>query len=113
MSEFISWELVATLVTIFGVIETIRRHQAGKIEKIRDDAALAILKVDADLQTYKLRVAETYASQANVGKQFEQVAHSITEIGERMESRFDGMNQRLDRVIEGNNNSKPTTRRGA
>lgn len=89
MFEAITWEFLVSLVGVFATIEGIRRHQANKIEKINED-----------LQSHKLEVAKTYASQASVNSQFMSVTSSINEVGKRMEDRLDGMNERLDRVIE-------------
>jgi hypothetical protein len=87
--EYLNWETIATVIGIFATIETIRRHQANKIERI-----------DKDLAAHQLKVAETYATKDTVNSQFLSVSASINEVGKRMEDRLDGMNERLDRVIE-------------
>jgi hypothetical protein len=87
--EYLSWETIGVVIGIFATIEGIRRHQANKIERI-----------DKDLSEHKLKVAETYASKDTVNSQFLSVSTTINEVGKRMEDRLDGMNERLDRVIE-------------
>lgn len=102
MAEFMTWEFFVGLVTLFATIESIRRHQGNKIEKL-----------NTDLQEHKLHVAETYAAKTGVNAQFESVSSSINEIGKRMESRLDGMNERLDRVIEAGHKTPGSTRRSS
>lgn len=89
MPENITWEMLLALIVVGGAVAGIWRHFNG-----------SVTKVDADLQAYKLHVAETYASSTAVTSQIEAVSKSITAIGERMEVRLDGVNERLDRVIE-------------
>lgn len=67
----------------------------------------AVGGVDKDLQSYKLHVAETFATKKGVSEQLGSVTKSVEAVGDRVDKRFDTMsnqftqmNERLDRVIE-------------
>lgn len=107
MTGNITWEMVFALFALFGAIGAVWRRFEFKIKEAEQAATLRALeattKVDittTELAKYKLHVAETYATKDGTARQFEAVSKSITEFGERMEKRLDGMNERLDRVIE-------------
>lgn len=100
MTGNITWEMIFGLIAVAGFVAGIWKQVSG-----------AIGKVNADLQAYKLHVAETFATKSGVNAQYDAVSKSINDVGARMETRLDGMNERLDRVIEAGN--KPASRRTA
>jgi hypothetical protein len=112
MPEFITFEFLFAVAGFVATIEGLRRHHNARIEKIKTDGHENWFKTNTDLQIYKLHVAETYASKDSVGKQFESVAASVKDVGERMDRGLSGMSERLDRVIE-NGHMKPVSRRSA
>ena len=99
MSGNITWEMIFGLIAIAGFV-------AGIWKQVSD----GIGKVNHDLQSYKLHVAETFATKNSVNQQYDAVSKSISDVGTRMEERLDGMNSRLDRVIEA---GKTTPRRAS
>ena len=100
MTGNITWEMIIGFLTIGGAIAGIWRQVSGGISK-----------VSTDLQEYKLHVAETFATKSGVDHQYQAVSKSITDVGERMEKRLDGMNERLDRVIEAGKHPTPSNSR--
>lgn len=88
--------------------------------RVKEAKAEASLKADAagakadlvgvQLAEYKLHVSETFATKQSMTAGFEAVTKSINDVGNRVENRIDGMNERLDRVIEANH--KPVRRAG-
>jgi Skp family chaperone for outer membrane proteins len=110
MPDFITWEFVGTLLGLFTGIETLRRHHNNKIEKIQTGADEDVKKITKDLHDYKLDVAKNYATKADVNAQFQSVSESIKDFGKRMEDRLDGMNERLDRVIENSSHKTASSR---
>ena len=55
-----------------------------------------------DLHSYKLHVAEHYATKAGTTEQINALSVTVKDVGERMDKRLDGITERLDRVIEAN-----------
>jgi hypothetical protein len=107
MTGNITWEMIAGLFGIIVAILGIWRRVEGKIKEAADTANLRALSaqtkaetIATDLSKYQIHVAETYASKAGVEVQFNAISKSITEFGDRVETRLTGMNERLDRVIE-------------
>jgi len=107
MTGNITWEMILGLITIVGFVGGVWWRIEGRINSAADVASMTALaaKTKAEiasdsLQAYKLHVAETYTSKDDVNREFEAVSKTITEVGERMEKRLDGINERLDRVIE-------------
>jgi hypothetical protein len=64
-----------------------------------------------ELAAYQRHVAETYATKAGMTEQMNALGEAVRSVGDRVEKRLDGMNERLDRVIE--TNHKPVPRRSA
>ena len=107
MTGNITWETVLGLIALAGVISGIWFRLEGKIKLAQDSASLpgtaaqtTANSTQTDLLSFKLYCAETFATKGGVDKTFEIVAKSIIDVGARMEQRLDGMNERLDRVIE-------------
>jgi hypothetical protein len=117
MSGTITWEMILGLSTLAGFILGIWWRVEAKISAAEEAASQRALgaqtKADtaaADLAVYKIHVAENYANKDGVTRQFDAVSKSITEFGDRMEKRLDGMNERLDRVIEAGQRPHPVRR---
>jgi len=89
MTGNITWEMIIGLIAIGGAIAGVWRQVSGGISKVAND-----------LQAHKLYAAETLATKDGVSQHYDMVAKSIADIGDRVEKRLDGMNERLDRVIE-------------
>lgn len=115
--NIITWEMIAAFITVVTFILGIWWRVEAKIKGGEEAATLRALAAQAkadtateDLQKYKLHVAETYATREGVEREFQNISKSITDFGERMESRLDGMNERLDRVIEASSKTSRSTR---
>lgn len=117
MSGNITWEMVFGLAAIFGAMVGLWLRIEQRIKTHTDGAELRALgaqaKADAlagEFSEYKLHVAEIYATRNSVTLQFDSVATSISNLGQRVEQRLDGMNERLDRVIEAGQKQHPVRR---
>ena len=103
-----SWEeaggAILFFLTVSGALWAIWWRIDGRVGAAKDKADA----VDKTLSDYKLHVAEHYATKTGVTEQMITLTKAVNDVGERMETRIDGMNQRLDRVIEANH--KPTRR---
>jgi hypothetical protein len=64
-------------------------------------------RTSADLASYKLHVAETFATKASQAEQTAQLLRAIEGVG----NRIDGVHERLDRLYE-NQPARRTTARG-
>lgn len=120
MTGTITWEMIFGLSTLAGLIFGVWVRVEARIRAAAEEAGLkalaAQLKADtaaAELSQYKIYVAEHYASKDGVTRQFDLVSQSIAEFGSRMEKRLDGMNERLDRVIEAGQHKPSPRSRGA
>jgi hypothetical protein len=107
MTGSVTWEVVFGLLVLIGFIFGVWFRVETRINVAESNAsnraALAQAKADliaTQLANYQTHVAETYANKDGVTRQFESLAHSMVNIGERMEKRLDGVNERLDRFIE-------------
>ena len=117
MSGTITWEMILGLSTLAGFILGIWWRVEAKISSAAEAAGMRALAAQAkaeivaeQLSNYKIHVAENYANKDGVTRQFDLVSKSITEFGDRMEKRLDGMNERLDRVIEAGQKPHPVRR---
>ena len=104
--------MVFGLFTLLSALGGLWWRLEAKFKSVASEAELRTLAahtkadfVSAELASYKTYVAENYATNAGVTREFEAVTKAISEVGQRVESRLDGMSHRLDRVIE--SNSKP------
>ena len=88
----ITTELVAFIILVFGAVSGVWWRVEGKVKGAEDKAGA----VGAELSEFKLRTAETYATKAVMEAQTAQIMKAIDGVGERIE----GVNLRLDRVIE-------------
>src|SRR6185437_11191074 len=102
----ITWEMVLGLSVIIGFVSGVWWRVEAKIKAAEDNASLRAFAAQAkadiissDLAKYQTHVAETYAAKEGVNRQFEAISLSIINIGDRMEKRLDGVNERLDRFI--------------
>lgn len=100
MSDTPTWEALSGLVAFLAILGGAWWRWSGMIGAVKDD-----------LQNHKLHVSETYATKASVAEQTLTLTKAINDVGERVEKRLDGMNDRLDRVIEANH--KPVRRSGS
>ncbi len=57
-------------------------------------------KAQTDLAAYKTHVAETYTTKTGMQEQTAQLMKAIEGVGSRLDSRLDGVNERLDRLYE-------------
>lgn len=76
--------------------------------QVREPAKVAN-DTQKELAAYQRHVAETYATKAGMSEQMNALGEAVRNVGDRVEKRLDGMNERLDRVIE--TNHKPVPRR--
>lgn len=116
MTGTITWEVVFGIVTIVGTVAGVWWRIEGRIKASAETVGLQALaaqtKADVaagELAKYQIHVAETYATKDGVNKQFEAVSKAVTDVGDRVEKRLEGMSERLDRVFE--SNQRPTSRR--
>ena len=106
MTGTITWEVVFGIATIIATVAGVWWRIEGRIKASAETVGLQALAAHAkadvvvgELAKYQLHVAETYATKNSVNQQYEAVSKSISAVGERVESRLDGMNERLDQVI--------------
>lgn len=97
---------------IWSLIKDARHEASLKAEAAGAKADL----VGVRLHEHQLYAAETFATKHGVTEQMVAIAKAVTDVGERVEKRFDStdsrftqMNERLDRVIEAAH--KPIPRR--
>lgn len=84
-------------------LTSLRTESSNKIDATAGLAAMA----RSDLAAHKLHVAETYVTKAGMQEQTSALMKAIDGVGTRVETRLDGLNDRLDRMYE----SKPSARR--
>jgi len=97
--------LGAFLIGLFGALFGVWRFLDGKIGRVDTKADT----VARDLAAHRLHVSDNYATKAGVTEAIKSVAEqnvhtikAVTDMGDRIDKRLDGMTERLDRVIEAN-----------
>lgn len=98
------WAVIAAFLALSAAGWGIWWRIAGQIKDVEQKAEAT----REDLNSYKLDVAERYATKAGVTDQMMSVTKAVTDMGERIDKRLDTMTDRLDRVIEANH--KPVRR---
>lgn len=98
------WAVIAAFLALSAAGWGIWWRIAGQIKEVERKAEAA----QGDLGTYKLHIAETYATKAGLTEQMLSVTKAVTDMSERIDKRLDTMTDRLDRVIEANH--KPVRR---
>lgn len=83
-------------VLIFVTISGAFWRMWGLIKAADDEGK----KAQTDLATYKVHVAETFATKNGVSEQVGEMRKSLEGLGERMDRGFDGIRERMDRVID-------------
>ncbi len=90
---------VLFILTLFGSVSGVWWRIEGKVKGAEDRAD----KAREDLSIHKLHVAEFYVTKAGMHEQTLALTRMIDAIG----NKIDGLNERLDRVIE----NRPASRR--
>jgi hypothetical protein len=101
------WRLESKMKSAAEAASTLAKNAADAASLVALAAQAKAEIIATDLSKYQLHVAETYASKDGVTRQFELVGKSIAELGERIETRLIGTNERLDRLYEA---GKPQSR---
>ncbi len=106
----ITTEFVSFVVFILGAVAAAWWRVEGVVRVAKDEsmsaarsAAAEAAKVGEKLATYKTHVAETYLTKAGLREQMEPLFDAVKGISGQVQH----MNERLDRVIEG----QPTARK--
>lgn len=105
----IDWTLnVGSLISIGTIIVGVagsyayQRFSVQTARKTAEEASNTVRALNGDLQAHRLYCAETYATKHGLTEQMTTMTKAIHDLGERVDRRLDGMNERLDRVIESN-----------
>jgi hypothetical protein len=91
--------IIAAVATWAALAFGIWKFLDSKINKALDRADTS----RADLQEYKLHVAENYATKQSVSDLGVSITKTITDVGIGLNDRFDTMTRRLDSFIDGRN----------
>jgi len=98
----ITSEMVIFFFTVASAVSGIWWRIEGKLDKVRQEMALATTAAEAkasltamQLAEYKVHVAETYISKAGHREANQHVMDALTD----MKSAIDGINTRIDRVL--------------
>lgn len=114
MTGNITWDAVWAVFALVAGAFAIWWRIESRVEKAKKEALEKVLEVNekveavraksemtaSQLSEHKIELAQKYATKAGMSEQMNVLAKVVNDVGERLDKRFDGMTERLDRVIE-------------